>query len=168
MPILETDIQFFLSGGAANADPSASLGGAISGTAIGAGLHNLFDVVTGAESAAGSTEYRCLYVVNTHATLTLIGAVLYVSAETGGTGVDELVGLGTSAVGGVEQTVADESTAPAGVAFAQANGAGAALTIGDLAPGEHQALWVQRVISAGAPAQNSLTATLTVLGDTAA
>jgi len=168
MPIQSSDIEFYLSGGAANADPNASLGGAISANAVGAGLHNLFDIVSSAEAAAGDAEYRCFYVKNNHGSLTLQNAVVFVQSETGGSNVDELIGLGTSAINGTEQTVADEDIAPAGVSFSQANGSGNALAIGDLAPGEHKAIWIRRDVTAGAPAQNNLTSTIRVQGDTAA
>ena len=74
MAVLAGDIDFHLSGGAANADPNASLGGAISNNQIvGGSLHNLFDQVAGAESSAGDSEYRCFYVRNNSAqTLSLI------------------------------------------------------------------------------------------------
>ncbi|MBV2125749.1 MAG: hypothetical protein KUF75_11400 [Candidatus Thiodiazotropha sp. (ex Ctena orbiculata)] len=168
MVILATDIDFHLSGGAANADPNASLGGAISNNQIpDGGLHNLFDIVSGAESSAGDAEYRCLYVRNNSAQ-TLINAWVCVITESPSADSDELIGLGTSAVNGTEQTVADEQSAPAGVSFAQANGEANALAIGDIPAGEHKAIWVRRDISAGAVAVNSDGPTLRAGGDTAA
>ncbi|MCU7934130.1 MAG: hypothetical protein KZQ99_04525 [Candidatus Thiodiazotropha sp. (ex Dulcina madagascariensis)] len=168
MAVLATDIDYHLSGGAANADPSASLGGAISNTQIvDAGLHNLFDIVAGAESSAGDTEYRCFYVRN-NAAQTLINAYVFVATESPSAGSDELLGLGTSAVNGIEQTVGDEQTAPAGVTFTQANGLGNALAIGDIPAGEHKAVWVRRDISVGASAYNNDAPILTAGGDTAA
>lgn len=168
MPIESTDIQFRLSGGPANADPNESLGGVISANAIGVGLHNLFDQVSGAESAAGDVEYRCFYVRNGHGALTLQGAKVFVLAESPSADTNEEIGLGTSAVNGTEQTVADEGTAPSGVTFAEANGEGAGLTIGDLAPGAHKAVWIRRTVTAGAAARNDDGPTIRVVGDTAA
>jgi hypothetical protein len=169
MPITATDIKFYLSGGAANSDPNASLGGAVSTTeVVTATLHNLFDVVAGDEAASGDTEYRCIYVKNTHGSLTLQNAEVYVQSETANADSDELIGLGTSAIDGTEQTVADESTAPAGVSFSQANGSGAALAIGNLGPGQTKALWIHRDIVAAASAANNDSFTLRVSGETAA
>jgi hypothetical protein len=169
MPITAADIKFYLSGGAANSDPDASLGGAVSTTeVVTATLHNLFDVVSGDEAAAGDAEYRCIYVKNTHGTLTLQNAAVYVQSETSNADSDELIGLGTSAIDGTEQTVADESSAPAGVTFSQANGAGAALAIGDLGPGQTKAIWIRRDIVAAAAAANNDSFTLRVTGETAA
>ena len=169
MPIVSTDIKFYLSGGAANADPDASLGDAISATEIvSATLHNLFDIVNSSEANDGDTEYRCFYVKNTHATLTLQNAVVFVQTESPSADTDEEIGLGTSAINGVEKTVADEQTAPDGETFSQANLEGAALAIGNLAPGDTKAIWFKRVISAAAAAVNNASSVLRVKGDTAA
>lgn len=168
MPMAPTDIKTYLSGGAANADPNAALGGAISSVEIGAGVHNLFDQVESAEASAGDVEYRCEYVKNTHATLTAQNLVVYVKTESPSVDTDEEIGLGTSAIDGVEQTIADEDTAPVGVAFAQANGAGNALAIGDLAPGQTKAIWIKRTVNASAAAYTDDGLTLTFAWDTAA
>lgn len=168
MPMVATDIKIYLSGGSANADPNASLGGVKSSIEMGTGVHNLFDQVASAEASAGDVEYRCGYVENTHATLTAQNLVSYFSSESGSPDTDEELGLGTSAISGTEQTIADEDTAPIGVTFAQANGAGNALVIGDLAPGETKAFWIRRTVSAGAAAANNDGSTLTFAWDTAA
>ena len=168
MPIVPADIQLRLSGGAANANPNASLGSAISANAVGAGLHNLFDVVSGAESAAGDTEYRCIYVRNGHASLTLYGAVVFISSNTPSAGTDAAIGVGTSAINGTEQTVANENTAPTGVTFSQPTTAATGLALGDLGPGQHKAVWVRRTVSAGAAAYNNDGVTLAIQGDTEA
>ena len=71
MAIVKTDIKFFLSGGANNVNPEASLGGIPSTTEIDPeAMHNIFDKVIGDESFEGDTEYRIIYLRNTHATLT--------------------------------------------------------------------------------------------------
>lgn len=82
MPIISTDIQYRLSGGAANSDPNVALGGAKSSTSVGAGLHNLFDIVSSAESSSGDTEYRCVYVHNNHGTLTMQNSVIWIASNT--------------------------------------------------------------------------------------
>lgn len=168
MPITATDIEFRLSGGAANANGNASLGGAISTTAVSSALHAFFDRVTGAESAAGDVEYRCLYVRNSHASLTLYDARVWISSNTPSTATTIDIGLGTSAIGGTEQTVADESTAPAGVAFSAPTSYATALVIGDIPPGGHKAVWLRRTVTAGAAAYSNDGATIAVQGDTGA
>ena len=168
MPILTTDIIFKLSGGGSNTDGSASLGGAISSTTVSGSLNAFWDVVSGAESNAGDIEYRCFYVKNTHATLTLYDTYVWISSNTPSihTAVD--IAVGTSAINGTEQTIADESTSPTGVSFSSPATYGAGLLLGDIPAGEWKAVWVRRTITAGAAAYAADTATISVQGDTPA
>lgn len=169
MPIASSDIKYHLSGGAGNSDPNAALGGAISTTQItDATVANLFDNVSGAEAAAGDTEYRCLYVKNNHGSLTLQGAKVWIETNTPSGDTSAEIGLGSSAVNGTEQTVANEGTAPGSVTFSTAAGEGNALTIGDIPAGQHKAIWVKRIVGAGAAAYNADSVVIKVQGDTAA
>lgn len=162
MPIISTEIQYRLSGGAANSNANASLGGAKSSNAVPA---NLFDDVSGAESAAGDIEYRCFYVHNNNGSLVLQNAVIWIDANTTGNRI--AIGLGTSAVNGTEQTVANEDTAPSGVTFSQPASKGAGIALGNIPAGQHRAVWIRRTIAAATPASND-TYNLRVEGDTAA
>lgn len=147
MPIASSDIKYRLSGGASNSDANASLGGAKSSTDAPAGV---FDNVSSSEASAGDTEYRCIYVHNAHATLTMQGAKLWIQANTPSSATAVRVAVGSSAVNGTEQTVANEGTAPTGVTFSTAANEGAAVTLGDIPPGQHRAVWIERVVDAGA------------------
>jgi len=168
MAIIASDIQLRLSGGASNTVSNSSLGGAKSSTSMGTGIHNLFDIVSSAEAAAGDTEYRCVYVHNSHGTLTMQNTKLWISSNTPSTDSTVEIALGSSAVNATEQTVADENTAPTGVTFSAPSTEGASLAIGDIPAGQHKAFWIKRIITAGATAYNSDSATLTVKCDTAA
>ena len=161
MAIVSTDIQYRLSGGSSNSDPAASLGGAKSSVAA----SNYFDDVSSAEASAGDTEYRCVYVHNNHGTLSLIGAKVFIQTNTPSSDTDVAIGLGSSAINGTEQTVADESTAPTGVSFSAPTTFAGGLAIGDLAAGAHKAVWVRRTVNAGAAAYAD-SFTLRVQGDT--
>lgn len=161
MAIVSTDIKYRLSGGSSNTDPAASLGGVKSST----DASNYFDDVSSAEASAGDTEYRCVYVHNNHGSLTLIGAKVWIQANTPSGDTDVSIGLGTSAVNGTEQTVADESTAPSGVSFSQPTTFAGGLSIGDIPAGQHKAVWVRRVVNSGAAAYAD-SFTLRVQGDT--
>ena len=161
MAIVSTDIQYRLSGGASNSDPALSLGGVKSSTAA----SNYFDDVSSAEASAGDTEYRCVYVHNNHGTLSLIGAKVFIQTNTPSSDTDVAIGLGTSAINGTEQTVADESTAPTGVSFSAPTTFAGGLAIGDLAAWAHKAVWVRRTVNAGAAAYSD-SFTLRVQGDT--
>lgn len=169
MAITATEIQFRLSGGAANSDVNASLGGAKSSTEIvNATLHNLFDVVSSTEAQSGDTEYRCIYVHNAHGTLTLQAAKIWISTTTPSTDTDIAIALAGEGVNGTAETVANESTAPVGETFTSPTSEGAALTIGDIPAGQHQAIWIRRTVTGPASAYNTDSVVLTVKGDTAA
>lgn len=164
MPIVSTDIKYRLSGGAANTSQDASIGGAKSNTEASA---SLFDTVLSAEALAGDVEYRCFYAHNNHTTLTLENAVAWIQANTPSTSTTFDIGLGTSALNGTEQTVANEGTAPTGVVFSAAASEGAAIALGNIPAGQHRAVWLRRTVTAAAAAATD-TATIRVKGDTAA
>ena len=172
MPIVSTDIVERYSGGASNTSAAASLGGAIS--TVGGGLitdnttHNVWDVVSSAESSSGDTEYRCIYVQNAHASLTLQSAKVWITTNTPSADTAIRIALGTSAVNATEQTIANEQTAPSGVTWSTAASEGAALTIGNIPNGQHKAIWIERVINSSAAAANDDSYVLTYAGDTAA
>jgi hypothetical protein len=167
VPIVSSDIKYRLSGGSGNSDPNASLGGAKSSVQItNNSLHNLFDVVSAAESTSGDTEYRCFYVHNGHATLTLTAAKVWIQTNTPSADTNLQIGLGTSAVNGTEQTVADEQTAPSGVSFSAPANEGASLSIGDIPPGQHKAIWVRRIVGAAASAFSADSGVIRVKGNT--
>jgi hypothetical protein len=169
MPITATDIHFRFSGGAANSVATSSIGGAKSSVQItDATLQNLFDNVTGDESAAGDIEYRCFYIHNAHATLTWLGVVVWIQTNTPSTDTTCDIGLGSSAVSGTEQTIANEGTAPTSVTFSAPATKAGGLTIGDLAPGASKAVWVRRTVSAAASAYNADSVVIRAEGDTAA
>ena len=64
---------------------STSLGDQISTSAWAGGSSNdLFDNISGAENAASTVDYRCIFVHNSNASNSLENAVVYLSAETGG------------------------------------------------------------------------------------
>lgn len=165
MPIAATDIKIYLSGGAGNSDVNASLGGIISTTElVDNSLHNLFDVVSSAEASAGDTEYRCIYVKNTHGTLTLQSAKTWIQTQST---VPLAIALAGEGLNGTAETVADESTAPTGETFSSPTVEGSALSFGDMAPGETYALWVRRTVPSSQAALSNDTAVLRVKGDTA-
>jgi hypothetical protein len=165
MPIASTDIQYRLSGGASNAVQAAALGGAKSSNVFGAGI---FDDVAASESFAGDVEYRCVYVHNAHATLSLDNAVLWLPANTPSTSTVVEAGLGTSALNGTEQTVADENTAPSGVTYVAAATKAAGVSLGSIPAGQSRAVWLRRTVTTGAAAINGDTFSLRVEGETAA
>jgi len=161
MAILSTDIQYRLSGGAANASALQSLGGVKSANSAGT---DIFDDVPSAEAGAGRTEYRLLYVHNAHATLTYLGAAAWIQTQTPSTSTDVAMGLAAAGPNATETAVADEATAPVGVTFSAPASFAAGLALGNLAPGQHYGVWVRRTVAPGtAAAADSFT--LRVQGD---
>jgi hypothetical protein len=180
MAIASSDIKFKLStksgsaGNSLTSTPAASLGKYISTTEItDATLNNLFDDVSGDENAASNVEYRCIFIHNSHATLTMENTVAWVSSEVSGgaavaIGVDSIA---ASAIGGASaqaDDIADEDTAPDAVgAFSTPTSKGTALSLGNIAPGYCKALWIKRSAANSAALDND-GATIRVECDTAA
>ena len=162
MAIIASEIQYRLSGGASNSDPNASLGGVKSSTAW---TSTLFDDVSSAEATVGSVEYRCFYVHNANATLTLIAPKVWIQANTPSATTAVAVGLGSSAQGGTEQTVVNETTAPTAVSFTEPADFASGIALGDIPAGGHRAVWIRRTVNAGTAAIAD-SFTLRVQGDT--
>ena len=170
MPIASSDIKFRLSGGASNSDVNASLGGAKSSTEVTTNVvDNLFDSVSGTESAAGDIEYRCIYFHNGHGSLTAQNSKVYLTSNT--TSANDTLDLaaGTAAINATEQTVADETTAPTGVSWVtNATSYASGVSLGNIPSGQHKAIWIRRTVDAGAAAADANAATLEIGVDTAA
>ena len=160
MAIVPADILYFLTGGAANADPNLSLGGGISNTQCGTAVHQLFDAVSSVEGAAGDTEYRAIDVKNSHGTETLAATVIWISQET--VSAFTTVALAYDATG--TQSVADESTAPTGLTFTTPLSRATGISLGDIGPGATRRIWLRRTVTALAPVAND-SGSLTVGGD---
>jgi hypothetical protein len=146
MAIIAANLAFYLTGGAGNANPAASLGGVISSTAFTDNtLQNLFANVTPAEALAGSIKYRALSFKNLAAE-TAYAAVLYLSQET--TSPDTTVAIAFDSVG--TQSVANEDTAPTGLSFSTPLSLAAGIALGDVAASGVRRIWFRRTVSAGA------------------
>lgn len=168
MPISAANLKFYLSGGAGNANPQASLGGARSTTLVGAGLDNLFDDVTGDEAAAGVTNYRCLYFRNEDVDADgLITPVTWIDVQSE---ANDTISIGLDPVGknGVATTIANETTVPTGVVFTTptSKATGLALPGAPYAQNDFIAIWIRRTTSAGAASNANDSASVRVEGDT--
>ena len=149
-----------LTGGASNSDPDASLGGVSSSNALsGTALNNLFDDVSPAESAAGDTEYRALDLYNS-GDATAGGVVVFMSTETTSSGTQLDFGLEASPINS-SLSVANESTAPAGVSFAHYT-SGSKLSLPDIAASSRCRVWFRRGVGAATPNLNPDQGTFTV------
>lgn len=170
MPIVEADIEYRLSGGAANTTPANSLGGAMSTVAGGiitsGNANNLWDDVTGAESAAGDIEYRAFYVKNNHATITWQTVYFWISSLTTSADTEFDVALATEGVNvAIAETLANEGVAPTGVTFTRPVTKVGGLSIGNIPATQFKGLWIRRTVNTAAAAASD-TGTLRCEGDT--
>ena len=181
MAITATDIKYRLAivtGTAGNQNaqpnPNASLGKYVSTTDLNTGvpLNNLWDDISGDENAASESEYRCLFVCNTHATLTWQNVVVWIQSETAGgasvaIAVDNLAASTLGSASAQAAQIANEDTAPTGVgAFSSPTTKAAGLALGNIGPGQCRAVWVRRT-TANTGALDNDGATLRAAGDTA-
>lgn len=174
MAIVATDIVKRLSvvtgsaGDSTAGTAAGSLGKYVSTTVItDATLNNLFDDVTGAEAAAGVIDYRCIFILNNHATLTFQSSTITILSQTAGGGTidiatDNIAVSAKASASAQAALIASETTVPSGVGTF---GTGP-LTIGDIAPGQVKGIWLRRTVTAGASALNPDGVILRVTGDT--
>lgn len=153
MAIIQSEIQFFLSGGAGNSDPNASLGGVRSTTQITtAQLANLFANVAPQEAQDGSVRYRALYILNSNASLTWENAVAFLQANTPSADTTIDISVATEAIGATIQTIVNDTTAPTGQTFTAPSAVGTGLALGSIGAGTFKGIWVRRTVNAGASA----------------
>jgi hypothetical protein len=152
MSIIAANFSRRLSGGAANADGNLSIGGVKSSEAMSATVDALFDPVSAAQATAGLIEYRCIYLHNANATDTMTSARVWIDTNTPLVGTTLEIGIGAAAIDATETAIANEATAPAGVTFSAPSTAATGLAVGTLTPGQHKALWLKRIVTAGSGA----------------
>lgn len=175
--IVAGDILFKYSVAAAAGNTTAgtaatSLGDQISTTAWAGGAANdLFDDISGAENAASTVDYRCIFVHNNNAANTFQNAVVYISAETAGgasiaLATDNIAASALGAAVAQAAAIASETTAPTGVsAFSSPTTAGTGLSLGNIAVANVKAFWVRRTAANTAALSND-GVTIAVTGDT--
>lgn len=180
MAIAASDIKYKFSiktGSAGNtlsqSDGDESLGKYIATNEItDATLHELFDIITGDENTASTVDYRCVFVHNSHGTLTLQGALVWLTSEVAN-GADIAIAIDSTAASAIGSApaqaieVANETSAPGAISFSSPTTKGGALSIGDLAAGSCRAVWIRRTANNSA-ALDADGVTLRVEGDTAA
>jgi hypothetical protein len=150
---------------------AGSLGKYISTTAwAGGSANDLFDDISGAENAASTVDYRCIFVHNSNAANALQNAVAYLSAEVAG-GASIAIGADTTAASALGSAsaqalqVANETTAPAGVSFSSPTTAGAGVALGSIPAGQVKAFWIRRT-AANSAALSADGVTIAISGDT--
>lgn len=169
MPIVATDLKMrytIKTGAAGNSvaqgNPANSLGKYISATPWTGALHDLFPRLDGEDNMNAVARYRAIGVANLHATLTLLGAAVFLpdGDPAGGAaiaiGVDPTPAslLGAAAAQGLE--IPNDTTAPAGVVFTTPTTYASGIPLGDIPPLSARFFWVRRAgaNSAAVPAES--------------
>jgi len=157
----------------AQANPNNWLGKYVSTTAFATGLNGLFDDISGAENAASTVDYRCIFVLDNHGTLTMLSTSAYLSAEVSGgasiaLAVDNVAASAKGSASAQADQIATETTAPSAVgAFSSPTTPATGIAMGDIAAGQVRALWVKRT-AANTSAVDADGFTLGIACDTAA
>lgn len=169
MPIASSDLLYCYSGGTANSTPGNSLGGTKSNITISDSVMNaLFDDVTAQEATDGDSEYRGIFLMNSHSTLTLSSPKIWISASTTAPGDEWYIWTDSSGINtnNTMSSVSNESTEPTG-ASGQWTAFGTTLSINDMGPTKSIGLWIKRSVSVGAASYASDSASLAFSGETA-
>lgn len=141
---MSATLEFRLTGGAANSDPNASLGGVMSSNQIsGTALNNLFDNINPSEAGAGDIEYRAIDIYNS-GDQTAEAITLWIDTPTASEDTQIEIGLDSTT-----QSIGDEGSAPSAVSFSQPL-PGSTMSVNDVAAGSAQRVWIKRTVSAGA------------------
>ena len=180
MPIVSGDLLIKMSiktGSAGNTTSSTaatSLGKYISTTQItDATLNNLFDDVTGDENVASNVDYKCIFIHNSHATLTAQNGIAWLSAEVAGgasaaIAVDNVAASVIGSSSAQADLIATDDTAPSAVsAYNTSTTKSGGLSIGSIPAGSCRAIWVRRTAANNAAVTND-GVTVKVEFDTAA
>lgn len=151
---------------------ATSLGDQISTSAWAGGAANdLFDDISGAENAASTSDYRCLFVHNSNTLNALQAAKVYISSEVaGGASVslasDNIAASALGAATAQAATIANETTAPTGVsAFSAPTTLATGVALSDIPATQVKAFWVKRTAANTAALSND-GVTIAVGGDT--
>jgi hypothetical protein len=148
-----------------------SLGRYISTTAWAGGVaQDLFDDLTGAANAASQVDYRCIFIYNSNAANAYQNAVVYIASEVAG-GASIAIGVDTTAASALGSataqavTIANATTAPAGVTFSAPTTAATGIALGTIPVANVKAFWIRRTAANTAALSND-GVTLGLSGDT--
>lgn len=173
-------------GNADNSDPTTAANAATyclgrylstAGPATGT-RHNLLDIIGSSETAAGETEYRCIFLANINPNDAWTNVTVWISGQTaGGSSVQialdpkGVVALNTGS--GIPQAgwSANENTAPTvdgtnplSLTWSSAPDEASALALGTLFGGECRAIWIKRTVVTTAAAQTDAGCSLSFRG----
>ena len=155
MSITTTDMKVYKTA-------NAGLGGAIDAGAesVSGVSGNVFDVFSGAETAEGGVFFACVYLKNTHASLTAMNITAWIESESAHPGVNASIAKAAAALNAAEATILTEKTVPPGVTFVDTDSTSSgeaaaddAFSLPDIPFGQFQALWIRLTIDAATAAK---------------
>lgn len=149
MAIQQTNILFYRSANTVGSD--ICLGGAITATEIPKNqdaanptFNTILRDFTNAEREDGLIQHKCVFVKNTHATLTATSLRLWFSAVTPDPDTFSRIGLSATGKNAAAVTIPNTYTAPSGVDLdTRHNALDEAIALPDLGPGEYVAFWIR-------------------------
>ena len=177
MPLSSLDIVFYYTGNATGpSNNTLSLGGTISPYTIpDATPNNIWDDVTGDESAAGDTEYRGIAIKDTNPTYSMINPKVWISGYVRAASGADTIYIARSTFPLNSNTMGvctNESTAPneTGLNWIVEGAPSATIDFspGTLNPGNWFGIWLKRVVPAGASAFSNRSFTIVVQCETTA
>lgn len=158
-------------GNATAGTAAGSLGRYVSTTQWAGGVaQDLFDDLSGAANAASQVDYRCIFIHNNNAANAYQNAVAYISSEVAG-GASIAIGpdpTAASALGSATAqavTIANATTAPAGVTFSAPTTAATGIALGTIGTAQVKAFWLRRTAANTAALSND-GVTIGISGDT--
>jgi hypothetical protein len=172
MAVVASDIKIrysVTSGSAGNSTAgtaAGSLGKYMSTTDVTSPPNAYFDDVSSAEASAGMTDYRCVFVYNSHSTDSALNVKVDIISEVAGGGtttiaLDNIAASSAGSASAQAAQVASETTAPTGVGtFGTTQ-----LSVGTLAAGQCKAVWLKRTVAASTAAITGDGFTLRTSGD---
>ena len=141
-----------------NHSGASDIGGAIAAVLTDDALNNIWDDVSSGDASAGDTEYRCSYVKNTHASLSVANVFVDIGTDPAESNFE--ISLGAAGLNGTETEIADEDTAPAGTSFGTGR-----IDMGTLAAGDSFPFWIKRIVAGGAGAATPDSGVVNICGD---
>lgn len=178
MPIAAGEIQFCYTHVSNTSSSVAieSLGGIKAAQIASGNSQNLFDNVSGIESRDGRTEFRCIVIYNSNATIPFENPRVWFNITVGGvtnaTGDEVYMALDPVTAGvdittisvATEQTVPIDPSTSLELVWSQPTSA-APLDVGDIPAGGHKGLWFKRVVQPNAGAYTDNTFSWTIEGE---
>lgn len=136
----------------------------------GGAANDLFADITGAQNAASQVDYAGLAIHNSNTLNPLLNPTAYISAETAGgasvsIGVDPTAASAVGAAPAQLVTIANSTTAPAGVTFTSPTTSATGVALASIPIGNVKGLWIRRS-AANTAALSGDGATVAVTGDT--